>query len=131
MALVGSAIATGTPSSASVPPTGGSTPNSAWATSDRPAPTRPAIPRISPCPTVKDTACCGYRCVRRPVTLKAARPSLGGEDFGSLSMSRPTISLMIASCVSCSRASCPALAPSRSTTARSATTGVSPRRCVM
>ena len=35
------------------------TPKSASATSVRPAPTRPANPRISPLPIEKETVCCG------------------------------------------------------------------------
>ena len=74
----GSSIRSGCPSRLTVPAIGGSTPNIARAISDRPAPTRPAIPRISPRPTANDTACCGYRRVRSPSTRKslAARRAL-------------------------------------------------------
>ena len=43
----------------SCPASGGSMPKIACATSDRPAPTSPATPRISPRRPSNDTACCG------------------------------------------------------------------------
>ena len=105
-----------------VPATRRSTPKIARATSDRPAPTRPAKPRISPRPTPNETAMLRIALVRSPSTAEIAHRGHGvaGEAGARQSMSRPTISRTMLSWVSSSRASAPAFAPSRSTTARSA-----------
>ena len=58
------------PSSRSSPSSGGSTPKIAAAISERPAPTRPAKPRISPWATSKLSHDCGLGRVRRPRTWK-------------------------------------------------------------
>ena len=109
-----------------------SMPKMARASSVRPAPTSPAMPRISPARRERSTRAPGCAAVRKPATSStgvAGRAAWAGcraisgrgrSSGGSWRRAR-----------SRSRASSPTTAPSRSTTTRSAQCSTSFRRCEM
>ena len=75
MASRGAAMATGLPSRRISPPAGRSTPNSAQASSVRPAPTRPAMPKISPALSDRSSGWVGWAAVRKPAVSSTGAPA--------------------------------------------------------
>ena len=123
-------IATGRPSSRIDPASAGAMPNSASATSVRPAPMSPDMPRISPRRSAKDTS--RKAPVRhRPSTASTVGPSGWGERLNSESSGRPTIAWTRRAGVKASVGSVQTWRPSRSTVMRSQSANTSSRRCEM
>ena len=116
------------PSTATWPPLTGSMPKTARASSVRPAPTRPASPRISPRCSVRSTRTFGLARVRRPEIPRTGTPRAGSARGSARARSRPIISRTTRSRLIRSRASAPLTRPSRRTTTRSATASISARR---
>ena len=86
----GEVMATGRPSSSIVPAVAGVMPKMVSATSVRPEPTRPAMPRISPRRSSKETS--RKRSPKaRPGTLRMVSPIEGSGLGKRWSISRPTI----------------------------------------
>ena len=115
-----------------MPPSSGSMPKTARASSVRPAPISPASPRISPRRTVEvDRARRpggGARRPRSPGSARPAPPPAGGRSTSGRARSSAGSSPRARS----RRAPrCPTTRPSRSTTTRSAQAVTSPSRCEM
>ena len=128
MASIGERIATSRPSTSTRPRCIGSAPKMARASSVRPAPTRPARPRISPLRTSRLTSwsmtACGSRASRpreTPSTASATAPAPEPSRCANRrSISRPTIRRMMPLDVELARRRrSPTRAPSRSTVTRS------------
>src|SRR6185312_6638222 len=123
MASCGERMAAGSPSIKTRPESNGSAPKTARASSVRPAPTRPARPRISPRRTSSETlsstvafrSCAVPRRDRRS-TFKATAPVFAGARWAkSASTWRPTMRRMIPSMFVSEILPAPTWRPSRST----------------
>ncbi|MCY1239616.1 hypothetical protein D9M72_524210 [compost metagenome] len=97
-----------------MPELAGVTPKSVSATFERPEPTRPAMPRISPARTSKETSRKTPSSVRF-FTERTTSP-IGTSSFGNIwVISRPTIMRMMSSRVTLLEAWVPINLPSRNT----------------
>ena len=129
-ACAGEAIRTGLPSMRISPEVAGTTPNNASATFERPEPTRPATPRISPARSSKLTSR-NTPSTARSFTASTTSP-IGTSSFGNICViSRPTIMRMMSSRVTSVDACVPMYLPSRNTENSSAISNSSFILCVM
>src|SRR5882762_1655780 len=127
----GLSIRTSLPSSMIRPPVFFAAPNRIRAISVRPAPMRPATPRISPLRTVKLTSFT-VGGPERPSTRRISGPGTALSTRAAREpSSRPTIRLMSSSIVPVFASTSPAFRPSRSTAMRSVISNTSESLCEM
>ncbi len=119
MAARGEWITTGSPSTSIIPPVALRTPKISCASSERPAPTSPARPTISPERTCRLQGCTLPPSVRW-WTFRRGLPSGISRSLLNRSLSgRPTIIRTSSEALSLSRVRLPTYCPSRSTLTRS------------
>ena len=130
MASAGRRIVTSLPSLSTRPPSCGAAPNSDSTSSERPDPTNPPMPRISPRRTVKLTSLTLGGALQES-TSRTVSPRATSRLGKTSSSSRPTIMVMSLFSVSAEASSVPMSFPSRRTVMRSAISKISFILCEM